>query len=84
MFSERFDSPVSNVITFSLGPDTPTQEWPAESPYRFPVGPAAPVSDIPQVVLNTSFTLRALRRQYDSVEDRNPSISSSETPRNPF
>ncbi len=41
--------------------ETARQVWPAESPYAFPVGPDAPVSDMPQVVLSSSRLVLASR-----------------------
>jgi len=39
------------MFTFSL--EIAMQVWPAASPYPLPVGPAAPVSLSPQVVLSS-------------------------------
>jgi len=52
MFPSRSLSPVLIVDPNSIFSfDTATHVWPASSPYAFPVGPAAPVSLSPHVVL---------------------------------
>ena len=48
MFASRSGLPVSSVTARSTAPDTAKQACPASSPYRFPVGPLAPVSAMPQ------------------------------------
>ena len=54
MFSSRSLSPVSRVASISIFSfDTATHVCPAASPYAFPVGPAAPVSLSPHVVLSS-------------------------------
>ena len=54
MFLSRSLSPVSRVASISIFSfDTATHVWPAVSPYAFPVGPAAPVSLSPHVVLSS-------------------------------
>ena len=54
MFSPRSLSPVSIVASNSIFSfDTATHVCPASSPYAFPVGPAAPVSLSPHVVLSS-------------------------------
>ena len=64
----------------STGPETETHVWPGLSPYRFPVGPAAPVSDIPQVVLNLFLIVTASSWAYGSLDERIPFISESGIP----
>jgi hypothetical protein len=62
MFASRSFSPVSRVAASSIfSLDTATHVWPAASPYPFPVGPAAPVSLSPQVVLSFSLDVFARR-----------------------
>ena len=62
MLASRLLSPVSrvaSVFTFSL--DIATHVWPAASPYALPVGPAAPVSERPHVVLSSFLLVLASR-----------------------
>lgn len=73
MLASRLVSPVSRVassLTFSL--DIATHVWPAASPYALPVGPAAPVSLSPQVVLSSFLLVLASSAAYGSLADRIP------------
>ena len=82
MFCWRSVSPVSSVIsmfTFSL--EIAMQVCPAASPYPLPVGPAAPVSLSPHVVLSSVLLVFARSAAYGSDAERIPWWSSKLMPR---
>ncbi len=72
------------VMARDTGPETPTHECPAESPYLFPEGPVAPVSLKPQVVSSVSLIVLAFKEAYSSVDALKPSICPSVTFNKPF
>ena len=71
MLASRLVSPVSRVAcSFRFSLDIATHVWPAALPYALPVGPAAPVSLSPQVVLSRFLLVSARRAAYGSLADR--------------
>src|SRR5262245_39241582 len=72
------------VIALSIGPAIAIQLCPGGSPYRLPVGPLAPISEMLQVVEKRSLAARARIKAACSVTDFIPAKAESGTSRKAF
>src|SRR5581483_11086517 len=83
MLAARSDVPVRMTSARSTSPAIATHEVPAGSPYRLPVGPAAPISAIAHDEPRRLRTARASSSAVASVRPRIAAKSASPRPRNP-